>query len=59
MADSRFGDYVIGLAGVALLRSWLDGDAETHRSRLIDLVNRSADDELLSFEFPTPEAVLA
>ena len=55
MADSRFGDYVIGLAGVALLRSWLDGDAAAHRSRLVDLVNRSADDELLSFEFPTPE----
>jgi len=55
MVDSRFGDYVIGIAGLALLRSWLGDDAATHRNRLVELMERSGEDDMLALEFPTPE----
>jgi len=58
MSTVRFGDYVMGLAGLGLLRNWLSGDVTVQRDRLIELVTRT-DDDLLGFEFSAPEREMA
>ncbi len=55
MGETAFGNYVLGLAGLSLLRRWYESDAITHRDRLVELASRFDSDELLGLHFATPE----
>lgn len=55
MTDTAFGNLVLGLAGLALVRRWYEPGAVEERTRLLDLAHRFESDDLLNFGFATPE----
>jgi len=55
MAETAFGSYVLGLAGLGLLRRWYHDDADTARQRLLDITAGYEANEVLNFSFATPE----
>ena len=56
MTDTAFGNYLLGIAGLSLVRRWYDGEAPARRDRLVEMAAKFADDDdLLNFSFATPE----
>lgn len=52
---NTFGDWVLGLAGLSLLRNWYRFDAAQRRARLISIARDYERDELLQFPVPITE----
>jgi len=55
MTTTSLGNYVLGLAGLGLLRRWYDDDAATYRDRIVDIAAAYDDSDILQFSFATPE----
>lgn len=52
---TTFGDWVLGLAGLSLLRNWYEADAAERRSRLIEIARDYEQNELLQLPVPITE----
>lgn len=52
---TTFGDWVLGLAGLSLLRNWYEADAADRRARLIELARDYEHNEVLQFPVPITE----
>lgn len=50
-----FADYIYGLAGLSLIRRWYTDEASTHRDRLVALAAEFETNDMLQFDFATPE----
>ena len=50
-----FADYIYRLAGLSLLRCWYTDDAAERRERLVQLAREFETNEMLQFDFATPE----
>ncbi len=57
MTDTTLGHYALGLAGLALLRRWMEDGAETDMAyrQLIDLAAAADDNEILQLKLGTRE----
>lgn len=55
MTKTTFGNYVLGLAGLSLIRRWYHAEAVDHRRPLVELAGQLDDHDLLTFSFATPE----
>lgn len=55
MAETRLGNYALGLAGLALVRAWHGDEANDRCRALVDLATRYDTDELLQYAFTTNE----
>ena len=55
MTTTAFGNYVLGLAGLGLLRRWYSGEVDDQRDALVDLAATYHDNQVLNFVFATPE----
>lgn len=55
MTTTSLGSYVLGLAGLGLLRRWYDEDAADHRNRLVEIAGQYDASDILQFSFATPE----
>lgn len=52
---TTFGDWVLGLAGLSLLRNWYEADAPERRARLMEIAREYEHNELLQFPVPIAE----
>lgn len=52
---TTFGDWVLGLAGLSLLRNWYEADAAERRARLIEIARDFEHNEVLQFPVPITE----
>lgn len=52
---TTFGDWVLGLAGLSLLRNWYEADAAERRARLIDIARDYKHNEVLQLPVPITE----
>lgn len=52
---TTFGDWVLGLAGLSLLRNWYEADAAERRARLIEIARDYEHNEVLQFPVPITE----
>lgn len=55
LGGNTFGDWVLGLAGLSLLRNWYQADAAERRARLIAIARDYEHDEVLRFPVPITE----
>lgn len=54
-SGTTFGDWVLGLAGLSLLRNWYEPDAAERRARLIEIARDYEHNEVLKFPVPITE----
>lgn len=52
---TTFGDWVLGLAGLSLLRNWYEADAAVRRARLIEIARDYEHNEVLQLPVPIVE----
>ena len=58
-SGTTFGDWVLGLAGLSLLRNWYEVDASERRARLIEIARDYQHNEVLQFPVPITEYAAA